>query len=183
MDDNTIIDLYFQRSETAIRESDKKYGAYCSTIANNILHSVQDSKECVNDTWVRAWNTIPPEKPLRLSVFLGKITRNLAIDRWRKAKSEKQGSGQIPLCLDELAECVGTNQNFGDALDLKEAIDAFLSSLKPQTKRIFMLRYWHMCPISDVARLCGISEGAVKMSLKRTRNLLRKHLEKEEIYI
>ncbi|MBE6850973.1 MAG: RNA polymerase sigma factor [Ruminococcus sp.] len=183
MDDNTIINLYFQRSETAIRESDKKYGAYCSTIANNILHSPQDSEECVNDTWVRAWNTIPPEKPVRLSVFFGKITRNLAIDRWRKAKSEKSGGGQIALCLDELAECVGTKQNFGDELDLKEAIDAFLSSLKPQPKRIFMLRYWHMCPISDVARLCGISEGAVKMSLKRTRNLLREYLEQEGIYI
>ncbi len=183
MDDNTIITLYFQRSETAIRESDKKYGAYCSTIANNILHSPQDSEECVNDTWGRAWNAIPPEKPARLSVFFGKITRNLAIDRWRKSKSAKLGGGQIPLCLDELAECVGTNRNLGDELDLKGALDTFLSSLKPQTKRIFMLRYWHMCPISDVARLCGISEGAVKMSLKRTRNLLKAHLEKEEIYV
>ncbi len=183
MDDNTIITLYFQRDETAIRESDKKYGTYCSTIANNILHSPQDSEECVNDTWIRAWNAIPPEKPTRLSVFFGKITRNLAIDRWRKSKSAKLGGGQIPLCLDELAECVGTNRNLSAELDLKEALDTFLSSLKPQTKRIFMLRYWHLYPISDVAKLCGISEGAVKMSLKRTRNLLRAHLEKEEIAI
>ncbi len=183
MDDNTIINLYFQRSEIAVSESDKKYGAYCHTIANNILHSVQDSEECVNDTWVRAWYTIPPEKPARLSVFFGKITRNLAIDRWRKAKSEKLGGGQINLCLDELAECVSANQTFDDELDLKEVVDAFLSSLKPQTRRIFMLRYWNMCPISDVARLCGISEGAVKMTLKRTRNLLRAYLEKEKVYI
>ncbi len=183
MEDNIIIELYFQRSETAIRESDKKYGAYCGTIANNILHSQQDSEECVNDTWIRAWNAIPPEKPARLSVFLGKITRNLAIDRWRKLKREKSGSGQINLCLDELAECVGTQETLGDKLDLKEALDSFLSMLKPQTKRIFMLRYWHMCPISDVARLCGISEGAVKMSLRRTRKLLREYLEKEEIDI
>ena len=183
MDDNTIINLYFQRSEIAISESDKKYGAYCNTIANNILHSAQDSEECVNDTWAKAWDTIPPQMPKRLSVFFGKITRNLAIDRYRKAKSERLGGGQISLCLDELAECVGTNQNFGDELDLKEAIDAFLSSLKPQTRRVFMLRYWHICPISDIARLCGMSEGAVKMSLKRTINLLREHLEKEEIHI
>lgn len=183
MEDNIIIELYFQRSETAIRESEKKYGAYCGTIANNILHSQQDSEECVNDTWIRAWNAIPPEKPARLSVFLGKITRNLAIDRWRKLKREKSGSGQINLCLDELAECVGTQETLGDKLDLKEALDSFLSMLKPQTKRIFMLRYWHMCPISDVARLCGISEGAVKMSLRRTRKLLREYLEKEEIDI
>lgn len=183
MEDNIIIELYFQRNETAIRESDKKYGAYCGTIANNILHSQQDSEECVNDTWIRAWNAIPPEKPARLSVFLGKITRNLAIDRWRKLKREKSGSGQINLCLDELAECVGTQETLGDKLDLKEALDSFLSMLKPQTKRIFMLRYWHMCPISDVARLCGISEGAVKMSLRRTRKLLREYLEKEEIDI
>lgn len=183
MEDNIIIELYFQRSETAIRESEKKYGAYCGTIANNILHSQQDSEECVNDTWIRAWNAIPPEKPARLSVFLGKITRNLAIDRWRKLKREKSGSGQITLCLDELAECVGTQETLGDKLDLKEALDSFLSMLKPQTKRIFMLRYWHMCPISDVARLCGISEGAVKMSLRRTRKLLREYLEKEEIDI
>lgn len=183
MEDNIIIELYFQRSETAIRESEKKYGAYCGTIANNILHSQQDSEECVNDTWIRAWNAIPPEKPARLSVFLGKITRNLAIDRWRKLKREKSGSGQINLCLDELAECVGTQETLGDKLDLKEALDSFLSMLKPQTKRIFMLRYWHMCPISDVARLCGISEGAVKMSLRRTRKLLREYLGKEEIDI
>lgn len=183
MEDNIIIELYFQRNETAIRESDKKYGAYCGTIANNILHSQQDSEECVNDTWIRAWNAIPPENPARLSVFLGKITRNLAIDRWRKLKREKSGSGQINLCLDELAECVGTQETLGDKLDLKEALDSFLSMLKPQAKRIFMLRYWHMCPISDVARLCGISEGAVKMSLRRTRKLLREYLEKEEIDI
>lgn len=183
MEDEQILELYWERSEEAIGESEKKYGRYCRTIAQNILHSPQDAEECVNDTWLRAWNAIPPSRPKRLAVFLGRITRNLAIDRWRRSQSEKYGGGQIILCLDELAEYVGTQQNLPDDLALKEALQSFLAALKRQTARIFMLRYWHMYPIKEIARLCGISEGAVKMSLQRTGKQLKAHLQKEDIEI
>ncbi len=183
MEDEQILDLYWARSEEALEESGKKYGRYCYTIAQNILHSPQDAEECVNDTWLRAWNAIPPSRPNRLAIFLGRITRNLAIDCWRKTQSEKSGGGQIILCLDELAEYVGTQQNLTDDLALKEALHTFLEALKPQTRQIFMLRYWHMYPIKEVARLCGISRGAVKMSLQRTGKQLKAHLQKEDIKI
>ena len=125
MEDIHIIKLYWQRDESAIKESQTKYGSYCITIANNILHSSQDTEECVNDTWFRAWNTIPPEKPRRLSVFLGKITRNLAIDKYRRDKSQKYGKGQIALCLDELGECIGENNPIEDRIALKELLNLF----------------------------------------------------------
>lgn len=125
MEDIHIIELYWQRDESAIKESQTKYGSYCITIANNILHSSQDTEECVNDTWFRAWNTMPPEKPRRLSVFLGKITRNLAIDKYRRDKSQKYGKGQIALCLDELGECIGENNPIEDRIALKELLNLF----------------------------------------------------------
>ncbi|MBQ7131914.1 MAG: RNA polymerase sigma factor [Oscillospiraceae bacterium] len=183
MKDDEIIKLYFDRCESAIAESDEKYGLYCVKIADNILGDRRDSEECVSDTWVKAWNTIPPQKPAKLSLFFGAITRNLAIDRYRKRKAEKYGAGQIAVCLDELNECIGANGNFADELDLKETLDGFLYALKDEPRRIFMLRYWYMYPIKQIATMCSISEGAVKMSLQRTRNALKKHLEKEGVLL
>ena len=129
MEDKHIIDLYWQKDQAAIKESDAKYGAYCSTIADNILHSQEDTEECVNDTWLRAWNAIPPEKPKRLSVFFGRITRNLAIDRYRRDRAQKYGGGQTALCLDELGECIGEESTIEDRLALRELINSFLSAL------------------------------------------------------
>lgn len=179
MNDNEIVELYHQRSELAISESRQKYGAYCGSIAQNILHCTEDTEECVNDTWSRAWNSIPPARPVRLSVFLGKITRNLALDRWRRRNSAKNGGGQTSLCLDELSECVSDGGRLSEAYDLKAALESFLRALKPETRRIFMLRYWYMLPVKEVARQCGNTEAAVKMSLSRTRAALREHLTKE----
>lgn len=183
MKDEEIIRLYFDRCESAIAESDEKYGAYCEKIADNILHNKSDNEECVNDTWIKAWNTIPPTVPLKLSVFFGRITRNLAIDRYRRQKSEKNGAGQIAVCLDELNECIGDGKNLADELDLKETLDGFLYALNADSRRIFMLRYWYMYPIKQIASMCNMSEGAVKMSLQRTRNALKKHLEKEGVLL
>lgn len=181
MEDLHIIELYWQRNESAIKESQTKYGGYCSTIANNILHSAEDTEECVNDTWLHAWNTMPPEKPSRLAVFLGKITRNLAIDKYRKDRSQKYGGGQVTLCLDELGECIGEDTPIEDRLALKELMDSFLQSLPDKNRKIFLLRYWYMMPVAEIAKRNNISEGAVKMILQRVRDKLRAYLEKEGV--
>lgn len=179
MDDSRIIDLYFKRSQDAVKESEAKYGKQCSIIAYNILHSKEDSEECVNDTWFKAWNTIPPQKPSRLSVFLGKITRNLAIDRYRTNHREKRGSGETAVCLDELAECVGYEETFPEGPSLREALKKFLSEQTAGARKIFMLRYWYVFSIKDIADRTKLTEAAVKMSLHRTRTALRIFLENE----
>lgn len=183
MDDNNIIELYWQRDQSAVKESQKKYGAYCNTIAVNILNSAEDSEECVNDTWLRAWNAIPPEKPERLRVFLGRITRNLAIDKYRKRRAEKNGGGQIAVCLDELGECIGEDSPIEDRVALRELINSFLIALTDKNRDVFLLRYWYMMPIQKIAERHGISEGAVKMILQRVRNKLKEHLEREGVGI
>ena len=183
MEDSHIIKLYWQRNESAIKESQKKYGGYCSSIADNILHSAEDTEECVNDTWFRAWNTLPPEKPNRLAVFFGRITRNLAIDRFRSDMSKKRGRGQIALCLDELAECVGEDSPIEDRLALREVLNRFLREMPAKNRTVFLLRYWYMMPVSEIAKRYDLSEGAVKMLLQRARNKLKDYLEKEGVAI
>lgn len=183
MEDSRIIELYWERNEEAISQSKEKYGGYCRTIASNILNSKEDTEECVSDTWVRAWNSIPPEKPSRLAVFLGKITRNLAIDRYRKEHSLKNGGGQLMLCLDELGECVGGQTRLEDSLALRELLSDFLSGIPQKNKDMFLLRYWYMISIDRIADNYGLSQGAVKMILSRTRKKLRDYLEKEGAFI
>ena len=179
MEDSMIIELYWRRSEAAITESRTKYGRYCAVIADNILHSPEDTEECLDDTWLRAWEAMPPHKPRRLSVFLGKITRNLAIDRYRRRKAEKHGKGQVALCLEELAECVGTDDTISDDFALRSALDGFLQELDGEAKDVFLLRYWYMFSIKEIANRMGKSGGAVKMSLQRTRGKLKSYLEQE----
>lgn len=179
MEDIKIVELYWNRDESAINESRTKYGGYCSTIANNILHSAEDTKECVSDTWFRAWNTMPPQKPDRLAVFFGRITRNLAIDRYRRDKSQRYGGGQTALCLDELGECIGEDSPIEDTLELKELLNRFLRDLSEKNRNIFLLRYWYMMPVAEIANRNSISEGAVKMILHRVRRKLRDYLDKE----
>lgn len=181
MEDVKITELFFNRSESAIEESHKKYGKYCGKIALNILHSEEESEECVNDTWLKAWNSIPPSKPEKLSVFLGSITRNLAIDRYRRAKSAKRWNGEAAVCLEELAECISdeNSDSFTDTLYLKDALNRFLEGLSGSARDLFMLRYWYMLPIKEAAKRCGIKEGTARMSLSRTREALREFLENE----
>lgn len=183
MDDGMIVALYWQRSETAISQSQVKYGAYCRSIADAILRSAPDAEECVNDTWLGAWNSIPPKKPNRLAVFLGRITRNLAIDRYRHNHALRRGSGELPLCLDELGECIGEDSPVEDRYELKCLLDIFLGDLGKRSREIFLLRYWYCMPVLQIASQYGLSEGAVKMNLKRTRDKLRTYFDKEGIGI
>ncbi len=186
MDDKQIIELYNERSETAISETANKYGRYCYHIAYNILYNAQDSEECVNDTYLKTWETIPPQCPNKLSVFLGKITRNLALNRYKYYTREKRGGGQTFLALDELSECIPAVDNTEQATDEQELIDVlnrFLRSLPTEKRIIFLRRYWYLSSIKEIADDFGISESKVKMTLLRTRNALQQVLEKEGIVL
>ena len=186
MDDRQIIELYNERSETAISETANKYGKYCYYIAYHILYDEQDSEECVNDTYLRAWETIPPQYPNKMSAFLGKITRNLALNRYRYYMREKRGCGQIPLVLDELQECVPAANRTEEMIEEKllvELLNRFLCELPLEKRMMFLRRYWYMSSIQEIANDYEISEGKVKMTLLRTRNKLKQILEKEGIVL
>ena len=186
MEDKNIIQLFFERSETAITETATKYGKLCHTIAYNILYNEEDSEECVNDTYMKAWEVIPPQIPDKLAAFLGKITRNLAISRYRHNSSKKRGGGQMALALEELEECIpdknSTEQAISDKLFL-ERMNAFLEQLPAEKRKVFMQRYWYLRPISEIAEEFSMSESKVKMMLHRTRNTLKEVLEKEGIIL
>lgn len=186
MDDTKIVDLYWARSESAISETAKKYGSYCRSIAFRILHNDQDSEECVNDTWLGAWNAMPPKRPAVLSTFLGRITRNLSLDRWKQYNAEKRGSGEMTVALEELRECVPARDGAESALDdiaLAESIDRFVGALPTQRRKIFVQRYWYLCSIREIANNCGVSENKVKVTLFRARQGLREVLLKEGIML
>lgn len=182
MDDDKIIALYFDRSEQAIQESDKKYGSYCNVVAYNILCSPEDAEECISDTWLRAWNVIPPTRPTNLKAFFGRITRNTALDRYRKRRAEKRGHGEIPAALEELGDCVSQEDHTISDLEAKrliQCINTFLRSLSEIKCNMFVLRYWYLEPISKIAHRMGCSEKKVKNTLYRTRDNLKTYLERE----
>lgn len=184
MEDKQIVDLYWARSENAISETEIKYGRYCYYIAHNILHNNEDSEECVNDTYLNAWNAMPDQRPNRLSTFLGKITRNLSLNRWESYNAEKRGSGEIPLALDELHECIPPSNRADQMVDdlmLAEIFNRFLAALPKEKRMIFMRRYWYLSPIAEIAADYSMSESKVKMSLLRSRNALKQVLEKEGV--
>lgn len=182
MEDQQIVDLYWQRSSDAISESSAKYGGYCHAIAYRILGSYQDAEECVNDTWVGAWNAMPVHRPACLPVFLGKITRRAACNRLNALQAEKRGSGELPLVLEELAGCMPSASDpakRAEDAELARAINVFLHQLPERTCNVFLRRYWYAEPLAEIAVRYGMSEGAVKASLFRTRQKLRSCLEAE----
>lgn len=186
MEDKSIVELFWARSEEAIGEAASKYSAYCKTVAYNILRNTSDTEECLNDTMQKAWSSIPPSKPKNLKAYLGKITRNLALNRIEQSNAQKRGAGQYTLVLSELEECIASKNSTEQELDnsiLGEAINSFLASLPKQKRIIFIRRYWYMEPISDIAKRLKISESKVKTELCRMRQKLKGYLEKEEIYI
>lgn len=185
MDDATIVELYWQRQERAIAETKTKYNSYCQAIARRILSDTLDAEECVNDTYLAAWDAIPPHRPTRLGAFVGRITRNLSLKRWRANTAAKRGSGEVALSLAELEEVVAqTGDGVGERIEAEELareINAFLGGLSQDDRRIFMCRYWHFDPVSGIAQRFGFSESKVKMSLKRTRDKLAVYLEQEGV--
>ena len=186
MDDKQILELYNERSETAISETADKYGKYCHYIAYNILYNIQDSEECVNDTYLKAWQTIPPHYPNKLSTYLGKITRNLALNRYKYYNRQKRGEGQTELVLDELLECVPAAESPEQAVEEKilvEVLNRFLDDLPEEKMKIFMRRYWYMSPIKEIADDLEMGESKVKMILSRSRSKLKQILEKEGIIL
>ncbi|MBQ2829345.1 MAG: sigma-70 family RNA polymerase sigma factor [Clostridia bacterium] len=186
MEDREIVALYWERNEKAITESENKYGRYCYSIALNILRNHEDSEECVNDTYAKAWNSIPPKKPEKLSVFLGKITRNLALDVLDKLSAKKRGRTEITLVLDEISECIPSPNYTEKEIDnrvLAENLSSFLKTLKSENRKIFLQRYWYMMPVKEIAKDNSCTESKVKMSLMRTRENLKIFLEKEGVEI
>lgn len=180
MTDTAILDLYFSRSQQAIPATAEKYGSYCHAIAQNILSSPSDAEECVNDTYLRAWEAIPPHRPERLSAFLGKITRNLSLTRLSRLSARKRGGGEVPLALVELEECVPSPDTPESALEeklLTQALADFLRGRRPRERTVFLKRYWYLCSISAIARQTGLSESSVKATLHRTRQALKIYLQ------
>ena len=181
MEDQGIVELFFDRSEQAIVETDKKYGGYCYTIAYNILASREDSEESVSDTYFSAWNTIPPRKPTLLQAFLGKITRHISIDRWRKQTAQKRGGKELTLALEELGECLDTRGMEAEitSRELTRVLNSFLASLPETERNVFLCRYWYMDTIETIAKITGFSRSKVTSMLHRSRGKLRKQLTEE----
>ena len=182
MDDQKIVDLYWARNEDAIRHTADRYGQYCYAIAYNILSVREDSEECVNDTYLDAWNSMPPHRPSVLSAFLGKITRRIAIDRWRESHAQKRGGGEMALALDELSECVASPGDVArevETLEVAAAVQKFLNTLPDTERRVFVRRYWHMEPIADLAARFSCGQSRIKSMLHRTRGKLQKYLREE----
>lgn len=182
MTDDKIIQLFFQRKETAIEETSKKYGSYCFKIANNILNNREDSEECLSDTWLKSWDSIPPARPVHFNLFLAKIVRNLAISKYRSNHTHKRGKGEIALVLDELEECI-TGQSDVETLymakELQNMINRFVRGLSERDGNVFIRRYFYADSIKDISNRYHISENNVRVMLSRTRSKLRIVLEKE----
>lgn len=181
MEDTEIIRLFQQRDQQAIEEASKKYGGLCNAVTKNILHNSQDAEECVNEALWRAWESIPPQKPEVLSAFLAKIAKNIALNRYKADHREKRGGGEPQAVLDELENLIseGTSvEEETERRELLEAVNGFLKKL-PRKKRImFVRRYWYCDRITDIGARVGVSENNVSVTLNRTREALKKYLQK-----
>lgn len=184
MDDQEIIARFFARDEEGLTAARARYEPYCAAVARSLLNDPRDQEECLSDTWLRAWNAIPPQRPRSLGAFLAKITRNLAINRLRDGNAQRRGGGQVPLALEELGECVSPEGSPEEELDRQaavEALDRFLDGLPPLQREIFLRRYWYLDSIEDIARRAGWSKSRVTTTLHRLRVRLRAHLIQEGI--
>lgn len=186
MDDSQIVELYWKRQGNAVSETKKKYGRYLFSIANQILAQYEDSEECVNDTFLGAWNSIPPHKPSVLSTYLGKIARRLALKRHRRNTAQKRGGTEADLSLEELSDCIPAGQSIDAHIDnrvLTDILNRFLSELPAVERQAFVCRYWYCESIAKIAQRFSWSESKTKMSLLRTREKLRQSLKEEGIFV
>lgn len=186
MEDAGIIELFWARSENAIAEADARHGKYCRAIAYNILQSREDTEECVNDTWWKAWEAMPPKRPNCLASFLGKLTRNLALNRYKLRRTDKRGGGRPLLALEELGECAaapGEMEGVEDRELIVSVLNSFLASLPRRDRMVFVRRYWYFSSVDEIAGEYGLSESNVKVILHRGREKLRKALEREGVQV
>ena len=182
MDDAKIVSLYWERNEQAIEESESKYGGYCHAIAYRILTVQEDADESVNDTWLAAWESMPPHRPSVLATYLGKLTRRVSLNKWRDRNRNKRGGGEVSLSLDELAECVPDRLDVEQMMELTELADAvnrFLAGLPEVERDVFVCRYWFLAPLREIGEKFEFSESKTRSMLFRTRKKLLAHLEKE----
>ncbi|MDR2532742.1 MAG: sigma-70 family RNA polymerase sigma factor [Oscillospiraceae bacterium] len=182
MDDTMIIELYQNRSESAIAETASKYGSYCLAIATNILKNREDAEECVNDTYYKVWEAIPPEQPASFSSFIGRITRNTSLNKYKSRKRNKRFGNEFSLLLSELEDCIPSSKKVeeeAENLFTSESISRFLYSIDKESRVIFMRRYYYADSVKQVAERLVMSESKVKSNLFRTRNKLKAHLESE----
>ena len=185
MEDREIVSLFWQRDERALDAAAAKYGGYCRTIARNILPDARDAEECLGDTWLHAWNSIPPHRPESLAGFLAKLTRCAALKKWRDARAQKRGGGEADLAYEELSDCIPDRRSVDEALELQELagrIRRFLDALPATERRVFLCRYWYLDSIAAIAAQFGFSESKVKSMLHRCRARLRDTLKKEGLY-
>lgn len=181
MEDIDIINLYLKRDESAIAETSKKYGGLCLCIAKNVLTAAQDAEECVNDTYLTAWNSIPPHKPIKLGAWLGRVVRNIAINLWNKNHCQKRYSGMDAI-LSELEECIPSPKTVESELDGEELtrfIDDWLDSLEPSDKMTFVKRYWYGESVKSIGKELNINPARIADKMLRLRKNLKAKLEKE----
>lgn len=179
MDDTGIIQLYWDRNDQAIKVTSDKYGHYCKAIARNILNNEEDAEECVNDTYLNAWNSMPPHWPEQLATFLGKITRNLSFNKYKHNHTEKRGGDEITLVLDELVDCISDIDDVEQVIDRQElikTINSFVKSLPVSKRNIFVRRYWYVDSVAEIAHDNGMLQGTVSKTLERTRKQLKVYL-------
>jgi RNA polymerase sigma-70 factor (ECF subfamily) len=182
MEDRNIVELFFKRDQQAIRETDNKYGSYCKMIAGNILKSFQDVEECIDDTYIKLWNKIPPSRPIAFKGFIGKITRELAYDRYRAGSAKKRGGGEIEAVLEELDECIPDSGSVESSImgnELAGIVSDFVDKLPEKEAYIFLGRYFYAYDIAFIARKFGMTKGNVSVTLTRIRNKLKERLMKE----
>ena len=182
MEDSQIVALYWARNEDALAETAAKYGRYCFQIAYNILSSREDADESVNDTYMSAWERIPPHEPAVLSAFLGKITRRISLNRWRNKSRKKRGGGEVILALEELRECIPSSEDVERRMEQREqsrAITQFLAGLAETERNVFVCRYWYLADVKRISKAFGFTESKVKSMLHRTRIRLKAYLTQE----
>ncbi len=181
MEDHEIVELYWTRSEQAITQTEAKYRRYCRYIAKQILHNDSDAEEIVSDAYLKAWNTIPPNRPKSLKAYVGMLVRQLALNAYEANNAQKRG-GQISLMLDELTECIPdalSKTELSEGMALKDALNSFVRKLPEQTQKVFIHRYWYAASVAEIASAYGMKENAVAVLLFRTRKKLKSYLEKE----
>ncbi len=182
MEDEEILRLFELRQESAIDETARKYGSYCRSIAHHILQNHEETEECLNDTWLRTWNSIPPQKPTRFRLYLAAITRHLAFDRWKFLHAQKRGGGEMELVLEELEECTAGTVDVEREVDcrqLRHLLETFLQEQSDRDRKLFLRRYFYTAPLCDIAKEMGLTENHASVILRRIRQKLRKRLEQE----